>query len=704
MNPVSKMNLISGAGDHSMMNGHDVRSESLTDRSDKLQVVFKDLRMVVTKMVPVSKRPCAKKIPEEKEILHGLSGVFQPGHFSAIMGASGAGKTSLLNAVAGNLDGYSGATVSGEVLVNGVHVPAKMMRKLSGFVFQDDVILDTMTVREAVAMSALLRLPNEVNVEDKMIRVDEAISILHLDKAKNTQVGSPHKKGISGGERKRTSVAMEMVTNPSILFLDEPTSGLDTFTAYSVIYTLTQLAKSGRTLIATIHQPSSDIYHLFDDLLLLSGGNVLYNGNAARCIDYFANLGYQCPKFTNPADYYFMSVINDVKTDVAGENSIATLLKGVKNGTHLTLKDVPASTTTSTMKNTNMNESVEVDVSHLARRESDAVVVMDPADRKAAHQSEVDALVASWPTSAEGQAMMNHVANPLGGKGPDYASLKDQAPFSVQFNLLMKRSWHNSFRNPLIVKAKFGQTLFMALLLGLLYLQLGLDQEDIQNRQGALFFVTVNGLFSATMAVITIFGGEKPVFQREHGNGFYGLPAYFFSKLLVELPFQIVFPLLFVSIYYFMVGFQAVASKFFIACLIMIAMTLCGMALGIFLAASFNDLAVAMTVLPAIILPLMLFGGLFTQADSIPVFFSWIKFISPIFYGYSANMQNEMTGLVFNCPPNSTLGCIQTGEQVIARLSFDQFLTISENIIVLFAMFFVLVACGYLNLWRIVRH
>ena len=137
----------------------------------------------------------------------------------------------------------------------------------------------------------------------------------------------------------------------------------------------------------------------------------------------------------------------------------------------------------------------------------------------------------------------------------------------------------------------------------------------------------------------------------------------------------------------------------------MIAMTLCGMALGIFLAASFNDLAVAMTVLPAVILPLMLFGGLFTQADSIPVFFSWIKFISPIFYGfngtllslshplsliciyiilYAANMQNEMNGLVFNCPPNSTLGCIQTGEQVQPIVSPFACVTLNYFIVVVF--------------------
>ena len=203
---------------------------------------------------------------------------------------------------------------SGKVMLNGEEIPitSRKMREISGFVFQEDVILSTMTVREAITMSANLRLPDSVPPKVRSERISEIIEILNLQSCSQTKVGDSIKKGISGGERKRTSIAMELITNPPVLFLDEPTSGLDTKNAYSVVKILHDLAHlQGRTVIATIHQPSSEIFHMFDDLLLMSQGQILYYGPASHAVEYFSERGFVCPQYTNPSDYFFMHVVNE---------------------------------------------------------------------------------------------------------------------------------------------------------------------------------------------------------------------------------------------------------------------------------------------------------------------------------------------------------------------------------------------------------
>ena len=149
-----------------------------------------------------------------------------------------------------------------------------------------------MTVKEALYMFALLRLLETITDEEKINKVNEMITLLHLENCKETLVGDSLSRGISGGERKRLSVGMEMLTNPSIIFLDEPTNGLDTYSAYSLISNLKDLTITGRTAICTIHQPSSDILRLFDDMILLNHGKIIYLGEVNNLVNYFSSIGY----------------------------------------------------------------------------------------------------------------------------------------------------------------------------------------------------------------------------------------------------------------------------------------------------------------------------------------------------------------------------------------------------------------------------
>lgn len=177
----------------------------------------------------------------------------------------------------------------------------------TGYVQQDDILFQTMTVRECLEFAAKLKL--KMSYEEKIKTVDNLIQDLGIEKCQNTKIGGPLIKGVSGGERKRTSIGVELITDPMLLFLDEPTTGLDSFTATSVCDLLKRLAKSGRTIITTIHQPNSDIFENFDKLMLLAQGKTIYFNEANKAVEYFASIDRPCPQLSNPADH-FMSIMS----------------------------------------------------------------------------------------------------------------------------------------------------------------------------------------------------------------------------------------------------------------------------------------------------------------------------------------------------------------------------------------------------------
>jgi len=167
---------------------------------------------------------------------------------------------------------------------------------------QDDVLYQHFTVREALTFAARLKLNKSIEEQDK--RVEQLIKDLGLQSAANTQCGTPFRKTISGGERKRTAIGVEIITDPSLIILDEPTSGLDSFKSLQMIKLLRKIARSGKTVIASIHSPNSEGFMLFDKLMLLADGNLIYQGQAKLSHEYFSSIGFECPIYKNPADYY----------------------------------------------------------------------------------------------------------------------------------------------------------------------------------------------------------------------------------------------------------------------------------------------------------------------------------------------------------------------------------------------------------------
>lgn len=227
----------------------------------------------------------------DKAILQDVNAHMPSGSLTAIIGGSGSGKTSLLNALSNRLKSKRLKT-QGAIAYNR---DTNLSSIRSAYVMQQDILLETLTVRETLTYAAELRLPPPTPREERSQIVEAVIMELSLKECANTRIGNNVHKGCSGGEKRRTSLGVQMLANPSVLFLDEVTTGLDATTAFQLIRTLKALAEKGRTIVITVHQPRSEIWGLFDNLVLLSGGSPLYSGPAARCLPYFELHGYSLP-------------------------------------------------------------------------------------------------------------------------------------------------------------------------------------------------------------------------------------------------------------------------------------------------------------------------------------------------------------------------------------------------------------------------
>ncbi|XP_074623196.1 protein white-like isoform X4 [Acropora palmata] len=258
------------------------------------------------------KRLCFDKQYQEtakvKQVLCNVNGKVEAGTLLAVMGASGAGKSTLMNVLAHR--NISQMEIRGTVKLNNCPIQSEIT-SISAYIQQEDLFVGSLTVKEHLTFQAFLRMGKQFSDQQRMARVNEVIQQLGLTKCAETYIGIPGRlRGISGGEKKRLSFASEVITDPPLLFADEPTSGLDSFMAESLVAALQQLAAQGRTIICTIHQPSSEVYAMFDSILLLAEGRTAFLGSRTDAIEHFTSLGYPCPVNFNPADHFVHTLAN----------------------------------------------------------------------------------------------------------------------------------------------------------------------------------------------------------------------------------------------------------------------------------------------------------------------------------------------------------------------------------------------------------
>uniref|UniRef100_A0A3Q3X0N4 ABC transporter domain-containing protein n=1 Tax=Mola mola TaxID=94237 RepID=A0A3Q3X0N4_MOLML len=548
-----------------------------------------------------------------------LIGIMKPG-LNAIMGATGSGKSSFLDILAARKD-PSG--LSGEVLIDGAPQPPNF-KCLSGYVVQDDVVMGTLTVRENLNFSAALRLPASISQEEKEQKVNRLIQELGLGRVANSRVGTQLIRGISGGERKRTNIGMELIIDPSVLFLDEPTTGLDASTANSVLLLLKRMGNHGRTIILSIHQPRYSIYRLFDSLTLLVNGKQVFHGPAQKALDYFSDIGYTCEPHNNPADF-FLDVINGDSTAVAlsstnGEVFCPEVIEKLWIYCQFNVKSI-----------------------------------LPYSER---------IIQGKHRTTTAPSRTITYNTN-----------------FLTQFRWVLKRTFRNLMLNPQTSVAQLAVTLFLALVVGAIFFDVKEDQSGIQNRFGALFFIVVNQCFSS-LSSAELFISERKLFIHEYISGYYRLSVYFLSKILSDILMLRTFPaVVFTCVAYFMVGLKQTAEAFFLFMfsVILVAYTATSMALAI--SADQTVVAIANIFMTIACVFMMIFAGLLVNLPSIASWLAWLKYLSIPRYGLSALQINEFTGLNFCRGLNSRvfLGvtmshspvCSCTGEEFMNNQGVD---------------------------------
>ena len=290
---------------HSTVN---INESAYSNSSDSIDSIEKEVARLAYHNIhyEVAKfNTCGIKI-RPKVIIKNVSGIMYPG-LNAIMGPTGSGKTTLMDILAARKNSKD---VKGQVLTND-RPRSKHFKCHTGYVVQDDCLTGTLSVRENVYFSANLRLPTSISCKEKRQRVQEVIEKLGLIRVADTLIGTEFTRGVSGGERKRTHIAMELVISPSILFLDEPTTGLDAYTAVNLMGLLKKVGEEGKIIIMAIHQPRYAIYNMFDSITLLSHGSTVYQGTTGQAIEYFRSQGQECPDRENPADFFLDLIAND---------------------------------------------------------------------------------------------------------------------------------------------------------------------------------------------------------------------------------------------------------------------------------------------------------------------------------------------------------------------------------------------------------
>lgn len=565
--------------------------------------------------VSVKKKGCCAGV-QSKRILQNIDAIFKPG-MNAIMGPTGGGKSSLLDVLAGRKDPIG---LQGELLIDG-GPPAENFKCLVGYVVQDDVVMGTLSVRENFQFSASLRLPSSIGRKERDARVDQVILELGLGSCADTKVGNEFIRGVSGGERKRCNIGMELIIQPPVLFLDEPTTGLDASTANAVMLLLYRMSQKGRTIVFSIHQPRFAIYRLFDSIILLSMGQTVYHGPCKKALGYFDSLGYKCEEHNNPPDF-FLDVINGDSTCVSGPfanmkqeaDPVAVAIEG-PDGT------------------------------------ADCTVGQKLADAYKKSTFFADLMAELTPIKADYEKRVKD--NTLVLKPPvQYAT-----SFGRQFVVLCGRTIKNLIRNPQTSVLQLVVMVIFAIIVGVVYYQISDAKKDgIQNRVGAFFFIVMNQVFG-NLSAVELFIKERVIFIHENVSGFYRVSAYFLSKLLCDIiPMRLSPVMIFCVISYFMIGLRVGADYFFFFLLNLFMTTLAAAALGILLSASVRIFAVANLLIALCYVFMMLFSGLLVNLSTMAEWLRWIRYLSIFRYSLNALYINELKDKAY-CAPGNTTDC-----------------------------------------------
>ncbi|WVQ83082.1 hypothetical protein IAT38_005220 [Cryptococcus sp. DSM 104549] len=531
-----------------------------------------------------------------RRVLRDVSGKLPPGGFCCILGPSGAGKSTLVDILAGKRK--SGAVMGNVKYWQSNREVAKKIKV--GYVDQTDVLSPTSTVLEALLFAAQLRLPEHYPTSTKTEAAHSVLSQLHLTHVAHTRIGSSEHRGISGGEARRVSIGIELVAAPDVLVLDEPTSGLDSVSAARLVRLLKGLAEEGTTIIASIHQPSSALYHAFDQVCLLSGGRQLYFGAGGKAPATFfeRKAGRACPEGYNIADHLLEIASEPVEEMGTASVQSDTIARSVESVRSPGVEDTPI---------------VEKGMSY-----PPAPTLLNDVQGTGVRGRQSGRAWWKWPES--------------------YCA----TTFLTQLEVLSGREWRNLKRDMTLVVAHTILACILGVFAGGLYFKVGITIAGFQNRVGSLFFLGSLVAFSSLSALYNLVE-VRGLFLRERAGNFYSPQAWLLSRVIFDvIPLRLIPTILVSVIVYFMVGLSHDAARFFKFLLIVVEFSLSMTLFNFLLACLFSHGGIAILLSSLCNLFLMTYAGFFVNLSQIPPVLRWLRYFSTLGYMLEALAINEV--------------------------------------------------------------
>lgn len=590
----------------------ETQEQTHTGFFQSIEVSFKDVGMVLKQK---------KKTKADRVILDGsIRGVAKPGRMLAIMGPSGSGKSTLLHAISGKIKYDKRITLSGHRYINQTPITGDSQIP-SAFIEQEVSFFPNMTVKETLDFQVELKMGAVLKTrEERDGLVKDLMDQLGLTKSANTIVGNAKVRGLSGGERKRLSIATEMISGAPLIFLDEPTSGLDSFQATQVIETLRTLANQGKTVVAVIHQPSQHTFQLFDDLLLISEGRQMYFGEVSEVRQYMTDLGYGCETEVGTAEHVLDCVSRAAGADAEADRSSTERIENIATA---------------------------------ATKHAQEVVVFDDED-----ETDVADVGDSGKKSCKNN--LKHIVN--------RSAAHPGTNIFRQFKLLMGRSVQEVLRGKTATIIKIVQQVTLGVIYGGIY-TLGDNQASIMDRFGLLSLIILGATNMAMAQTIRSFPKEKAIVSGELASGMYRTFPYFISKAISEFPLIGLCNAIFGAILYPLVGLQKGKFKTFLA--VTSLHTIASEAAGLLIGSVASSSDVALALFPPIIVLNIIFDGKNISDESVPYVLKWINKIGLVRWGFTGLALNEFQGLSFSSSGPFRGPVAKTGEDALARFGLD---------------------------------
>ncbi|GJN18417.1 hypothetical protein PR202_gb05578 [Eleusine coracana subsp. coracana] len=553
-----------------------------------LSLTFDDVRYSVD-MPPEMK---SQGVVEDRlELLKGVSGSFRPGVLTALMGVSGAGKTTLMDVLAGR---KTGGYIEGDISISGYPKKQETFARVSGYCEQNDIHSPQVTVYESLLFSAWLRLPKEVDSKQKkglsrhiVIFIEEVMELVELKPLRDALVGLPGVNGLSTEQRKRLTIAVELVANPSIIFMDEPTSGLDARAAAIVMRTVRNTVDTGRTVVCTIHQPSIDIFEAFDELFLLKrGGEEIYAG---------------------PLGHHSLELIKYFE----GIEGVSKIKEGYNPATWM------------------------LEVTTISQEQILGVDFSDIYKNSELYQ--------------RNKALIKELSQPAPGSSELHFPSKYSQPSFTQCMACLWKQNLSYWRNPPYNTVRFFFTTIIALLLGTIFWDLGgkvRSSQDLFNAMGSMYSaVLFIGIMNCYLSVQPVVAVERTVFYRERAAGMYSAFPYAFGQVVIELPYALVQATIYGVIVYSMIGFEWTAAKFlwylFFGYFTLLYFTFYGM-MAVGMTPNYHIASIVSSAFYAI---WNLFSGFVIPRPKVPIWWRWYCYICPVawtLYGLVVSQFGDM--------------------------------------------------------------